>query len=317
LIVLQLAAGLIYLLMGGDLLVRGAVALARRARISPMIVALTVVAFGTSLPELVVAVQAAWTGYPDLVLGNVVGSNIANVMLVGGGAAMIYPLPTDGAKLGRDSMIMLIATLLFFGFALHNGLSTVDGGLLLLGMGIAFMITLREASRAHRGADITSPIEWVLGLPSKLGMISIFLVLGAVGLPLGAKMVVDAAVQIAAEFGISEAVVGLTIVAVSTSLPELATTLIAAFQKRTEVAVGTIIGSNVLNILLIMAIAALVAPSGIPVASGFVKLDMPVMLAATLILASFVWRRRPVSRAAGTGLCVAYFIYIGWAFIQA
>ena len=316
-IVLNLAAGLIYLLMGGDLLVRGAVALARRARVSPMIVALTVVAFGTSLPELVVAVQAAWTGYPDLVLGNVVGSNIANVMLVGGGAAMIYPLPTDGAKLGRDSLIMLIATLAFLAFAAFDGLSRADGGVLLLGMGVALTITLREASRAHRGADITSPIEWVLGLPSKLGMISIFLVLGAIGLPLGAKMVVDAAVQIANQFGIPEAVVGLTIVAVSTSLPELATTLVAAYQKRTEVAVGTIIGSNVLNILLIMSVAALVAPSGIPVARGFLTLDMPVMLAATLILASFVWRRRSVGRVAGTVLCVAYFLYIGWAFVQA
>ncbi len=314
--VLNLAAGLIYLLMGGDLLVRGAVALARRARVSPMMVALTVVALGTSLPELLVAVQAALSGYPGLVLGNVVGSNIANVMLVGGTAAVIYPLPTGGPKLGRDAAIMIGASLAFFGFCLHTGLSRADGAILLAGMIAVFAITVREAQLEQRGADHSVPIEWVLGLPSAVGMITLFLILGAVGLPLGAKMVVDAAVELATQFGIPEVVVGLTVVAVSTSLPELATTLVAASQKRTEVAVGTIVGSNVLNLLLIGAVAALVSPSAIAVSREFLRLDLPLMLAAAAILTLFIWRRRSVGRVAGLLLSASYFLYIGWVFIQ-
>lgn len=312
---LELAAGLIYLLMGGDLLVRGAVALARRANISPMVVALTVVAFGTSLPELVVAIRAALTGHPGIVLGNVVGSNIANVMLVGGAAAVVYPLPSGGLNVRRDSAIMIVVSFLFLGVCILGDLNRLVGATLLVGLAVVLSITARDA-RSDRRSEITTPIEWVLGLPSQRRMITLFIVAGAVGLPLGADMVVEAAVDIASQLGISDTVVGLTIVAIGTSLPELATTIVAAWQRRTQVAIGTMIGSNVFNLLGIMAAAALVSPAAIAVPRKFLFIDLPVMLSAALILTVFVWLKRPIGRAPGLVLVTGYALYIVSLFLQ-
>jgi cation:H+ antiporter len=310
LIWVELAAGLIYLLMGGDLIVRGAVALARRTRISPMIVALTIVSFGTSLPELVVSIRAALANYPGIVLGNVVGSNIANIMLVGGAAAVIAPLPTGGSSARRDSAIMLAVSFLLLAVSAFGGVSRLEGALLLLGFAAVFAITVRDVARDHSRTDVTTPIEWVIGLPSRLGTIAIFLIAGSIGLPLGAKMVVESAVRIAAQWGMSDDAVGLTIVAVSTSLPELATTVVAAWQRRTDVAIGTIIGSNVINILGVMAAAALVSPKGIDVPHEFLVLDLPVMIGAALVLTAFVWLDRPVRRTAGILFVTGYAAYV-------
>lgn len=314
-IYLNLAAGLIYLLMGGDLVVRGAVALAHRTRVSPMIIALTVVSFGTSLPELVVGIRAAIADYPSIVLGNVVGSNIANVMVVGGVAAMIHPLPTSGPNARRDSAIMVGASVLFLGIAMLGGISRLEGGLLLLAFAAVSALTVRDIRRDHRRPDVAIPIEWVLGLPGKLGMIAVFLVAGVIGLPLGAKMVVEAAVHIASQLGVSDAAVGLTIIAVSTSLPELATTVVAAWQRRTDVAIGTIVGSNVFNILGIMATAALVSPVAIAVGRRFLVLDMPLMIGVAIVLAAFVWPGRPLGRAAGIVLVTGYTLYVTSIFL--
>jgi len=309
LIYLNLVAGLIYLLMGADLVVRGAVALAHRTRVSPMIVALTVVSFGTSLPELVVGIRAAIADYPSIVLGNVVGSNIANIMLVGGAAATIQPLPTTGPNAKRDTTIMVGASLLLLAVALSGGIHTREGLILLLGFAAVTVVAIRDIASDQRRNDITAPIEWVLGLPSRIGMITIFLAAGLIGLPLGAQMVVDAAVHIAAQLGISDAAVGLTIVAVSTSLPELATTVVAAWQRRTDVAIGTIVGSNVFNILGIMTVGALLSRETIPIGRRFLVLDLPLMIAVALLLALFTWRGRPLRRTTGIVLLVGYTLY--------
>jgi cation:H+ antiporter len=307
---IQLVGGLIYLLAGGDLLVRGAVALARRARVSPMIVALTVVAFGTSLPELVVVVRAALADHPGLVLGNVVGSNIANVLLVGGVAAAVYPLAGAGGVARRDSVIMIVASIGFILLCTSGEMGPIGGTVLLSGLAIVIMLAARDAARAHRAADDKTPLEWVLGLPDKPGTIALFILVGAVGLPLGASFVVESAVEIAHELGVSDAVVGLTIVAFSTSLPELATTVMAAYRKRTEVAVGAIIGSNIFNILAIMGVGAVLSPTPIPVPDGFFTLDFPVMLGAAIALAVFVARGRSIGRVAGIVFVTAYLGYI-------
>ena len=307
---IQLVGGLIYLLAGGDLLVRGAVALARRARVSPMIVALTVVAFGTSLPELVVVVRAALGGYPGLVLGNVVGSNIANVLLVGGAAAAVYPLACVGGPARRDSVIMIGASIGFILLCTSREISQVAGAGLLGGLVIMTIVAARDAARESRKADKKTPLKWVLGLPDQLGTIALFIVVGAVGLPLGASLVVESSVEIAGQLGVSDEVVGLTILAVSTSLPEMATTVMAAMRKRTEVAIGAIIGSNIFNILAIMGVGALVSPTPIPVSEGFFSLDFPVMLGSSIILATFVWRGRSIGRVAGVVFLATYLAYI-------
>lgn len=313
---LQLAAGIIYLLMGGDLLVRGAVALARKAQISPMIVALTIVAFGTSLPELVIAIQAAATGYPGLVLGNVVGSNIANVMLVGGATALLHPLPSGASDLRRNAMIMIAVSVLFMSLAVAGSLHWLAGGILAACLVLVLTSTARDASRTHRLSNSGTPIEWVLGLPSKPAMIALLILAGLTGLPLGARLVVDAAVEIATQFGMSTQVVGLTIVAISTSLPELATTIVAAWQRRTDLVMGTMIGSNIFNIVGIMAVAAIVSPVPIAVPDKFLFVDLPVMLGASIILAAFVWLERPIQRWHGGLLVTGYAVYIASLFVN-
>jgi cation:H+ antiporter len=313
---IKLVGGLVYLLAGGDLLVRGAVALARRFHVSPIVIALTVVAFGTSLPELVVVIQATITGFPGLVLGNVVGSNIANVLLVTGAAAAVYPLTYGEHSVRRDSFFMIGATILLVFLSWNGALDFSEGAVLLVVLVVVTGLTAREATRAYREAELKPPMEWVLGLPTRLGMIVLFIVLGALGLPLGAHLVVDASVEIARHVGVSESVVGLSVLAIGTSLPELAATLAAAHQKRTEVAIGTVVGSNIFNVLAIMGLAAVIAPSPIAVPGGFFTLDFPVMLGAALVLSIFVWLKRPVGKPAGFVFLAAYIVYIVTLFLR-
>ncbi|NNK63342.1 MAG: calcium/sodium antiporter, partial [Gemmatimonadetes bacterium] len=296
---LHLIGGIVWLLMGGDLLVRGAVALSRRMRVSPVVVAFTVVAFGTSLPELVVGVRAALTGVPGLAFGNVVGSNIANVLLVAGATAVIYPLATPDRSGRRDGWMMLAATLLTAVLAWTVPLHRTAGFVLLAGLAVATGISARHALNTRTEKDASTPLDWVLGVPQSLPMIGLFLATGLVGLPLGARLVIDAAVSIADNLGVSNAVVGLTIVAISTSLPELATTVVAAFQRRTELVLGTVIGSNLFNILGIMGATAVVSGVPIPVDPRAASLDVPLMLASSLLLVALAYRKSPMGRRIG------------------
>ncbi len=307
---IKLAGGLVYLLLGGDVLVRGAVSLARRYHVSPMVIALTVVAFGTSLPELVVVVQAALTGYPGLVFGNVVGSNIANVLLVAGVAALVYPLTYGEHSVRRDSLVMIGATILLILLSWNGVVGRVEGTILLAGLVGFTVVTAREAARSYREAEIRTPMEWVLGLPTSPWMIALFIVVGAIALPIGAKLVVDASVEMARHFGVDETVVGLTILAFGTSLPELATTVVAAVQKRTEVAIGTVIGSNIFNVLAILGVGAVISPLPFSVSGGFFTLHFPVMLGTAILLSVFVWLRKPIGRPAGIVFVAWYVTYI-------
>ncbi len=301
--------------MGGDLLVRGSVALARRFRVSPMVVAATVVGFGTSLPELVVSLRATLTGYPSLILGNVVGSNIANVLLVAGVAAVIYPLRCEDGAVRRNVVIMVGAAAAFTGLCAMGDIGR-GAGWLLLGAFVAIMAaTARSTVRAQQGVDTSTPLDWVLGLPSSVGTIVVFLLAGVVMLPLGAQLLVEAAVAIASNFDIPEAIVGLTVVAIGTSLPELSTTVLAALERRPDVAVGAIIGSNTFNILAIMGVTATLSPSPIEVSSRFQLFDVPVMLVTTLVMGLFVWKARPIGRGVGIAMVLAYVAYLGTLFV--
>jgi len=307
----QLVAGFIYLLGGGDLLVRGAVALARRFRVPSAFVALVIVGLGTSLPELVVSVNAAATGFPGLALGNVVGSNTANVLVVAGLAAIVLPLRTgDRAARRSCSMTVVISVLLAALCFVGRDLTRLEGVALLAIMFVGFTLTLRGVLRAQDRVAVTTPLDWVLGLPSKLPTILFFIATGLLVLPLGADLLVEAAVVLAGRFGVPETVVGLSVVAVGTSLPEVATAIIASRQRRAGMVVGTVAGSNLFNILGILGAAAVVSPVPMPVSGRFLTLDLPVMIAASLVLAGFTWMRRPISRRLGIALVATYAVYV-------
>jgi cation:H+ antiporter len=226
-------------------------------------------------------------------------------------AAVVFPLAYPGGSIRRDSLVMIVCTLAFFALCLTDGLNRVGGAGLLLGLLVVMIPTVREAARAHYGSAGMAPLEAVLGLPRHRPVIFLYIGAGLLGLPVGARLVVDSAVEIAVAIGMSETVVGLTIIAFSTSLPEMATTVVAAYRKETEVAMGTLVGSNIFNLLAIMGVASLVAPSTIPIPPLFPYLDLPVMVVAALAIAIFAWLKRPMGRKAGLLLFAAYLAYLG------
>lgn len=301
---LAVIAGLVLLLLSGDLLVRGAVGLAVRAGISPLIIGLTVVAFGTSAPELVVSLESALGGVPGIAIGNVVGSNIANVLLVLGVPAIIYPICCDQPGLRRNTFMMIGATLAFILLA-YKGVFSFTNGLVLL-LFLAGFLTYSGWRALQK--DDADGLEDVEGIPSEKGRMIVYLILGLVGLPLGANVLIDGATDIAETFGVSKAVIGLTVVALGTSLPELATTVVAALRKQADVAIGNVIGSNLFNILAIMGITAIVAP--VPVPKQFLVFDLWFLLGTALLLLPFALRQKPITRKAGIGFVAAYVGYI-------
>lgn len=305
--------GLVILLLAGDLLVRGAVNLALRLGIPALIVSLTIVAFGTSAPELLISVDAVLAGVPGLALGNVVGSNTANVLLVLGVPALISRLNTSAHDTRRDYLTMVGVTLFFIALCFTAPL-TWWHGILLLGVLIFILSDQARKAMAHRRAAKAKSAEdeeEVEGAdPSMAGWkVAMFLVLGIIGLPLGANLFVDSAVDIAKTFGVSDSVIGLTLVALGTSLPELATTVVAAYRRQADVAIGNVIGSNLFNLLAIMGVTVFVGP--VPVVWPFLAYDLWAMLGASLLLAPFVFSRtRDLTRRWGFVLSVLYILYI-------
>lgn len=308
---LKLFGGLVYLLMGGDLLVRGAIGLSRRSRISPMLAGLTIVAAGTSAPELMVSTYSAIAGFSGIALGNVVGSNVANVLLVLGVPALIAPISCREAGVRFQSVFMLGVTGLFIGLCLLGPLGWKDG-LLLLGLLVIGSVLAVRGRFSMPGVDPEEAREQltaVLGIPGSRRLIVLFSALGVIMLPLGADLTVDGAVHIAGSLAVSEAVIGASMIAIGTSLPELSTTVIAAFHRSAGVALGNVIGSNVLNILAIMGATALITP--IPIDLQIVSYDIWVMLAATVALTLLVLRNATLSLPAGSCMLVAYVAYLG------
>ena len=304
-----LALGLVILLLAGDALVKGAVNLSLRVGIPALIVSLTVVAFGTSAPELLVSVGAVLADKPGLALGNVVGSNTANALLVLGLPAILAVMHTSGCDTRKAYIFMLVGTVLFIALAL-SGTFTFWSGLILLAT-LTFMLldTARDAAR-HRRADRADPADEVEGADPDMPWwrIVLFLVLGLVGLPLGADLLVDNASIIARDYGVSDSVIGLTLVALGTSLPELATTVMAALRRQADVALGNVIGSNMFNLLAIIGITSLIGP--IPVDPEFLHFDLWVMLAASLALIPFVFLKVDIGRVWGVVLSAAYLAYV-------
>ena len=299
--------GLVTLLLAGDFLVRAAVNLALRLGISVLVVSLTVVAFGTSAPELLIVLSAMADDAPGLAMGNIVGSNTANILLVLGLPALAAGLYTTGFDTKKAFISMILATVLFITLAFVGPFSWWHGGLMLA---VLAAILLDQAWTARRVSRVAVATEDLNGVDTSIPgwKITLYLLLGLVGLPLGAKVLVVNAEIIAREFGVPETAIGLTLIAVGTSLPELATTTVAAIRRQADVALGNVIGSNMFNLLAIIGIAALVGP--IPVADEFLRFDLWVMLAASFLLIPFVFFGRNITRIWGAALTLLYMAYL-------
>ncbi len=307
--------GLLILLLAGDALVKGAVNLSLRVGIPALIVSLTIVAFGTSAPELLISINAVTENKPGLALGNVIGSNTANVLLVLGVPALLATLHTSGCKCRKTYMLMMGATLLFIGLAFTGEFTFISGLILLAALSLVLADAFRDAN-LHRKEIAKMALadaeegEEVEGADPDMPwwQIAVFLILGLIGLPLGAELLVDNASIIARRYGVSDAVIGLTLVAIGTSLPELATTVMAALRKQADVALGNVIGSNMFNLLAIIGITALVGR--IPVDPQFLQFDLWVMLAASLMLIPFVIFKQDIGRKWGIALTGLYLVYL-------
>lgn len=299
--------GLVTLLLAGDFLVRAAVNLALRLGISALVVSLTVVAFGTSAPELLIVLSAMADDAPGLAMGNIVGSNTANILLVLGLPALVAGLYTTGFDTKKVFIFMILATVLFIILAFMGPFSWWHGGLMLA---VLAAILLDQAWTARRVSRVALATEDLNGVDTSMPgwKITLYLLFGLVGLPLGAKVLVVNAEIIAREFGVPETAIGLTLIAVGTSLPELATTTVAAIRRQADVALGNVIGSNMFNLLAIIGIAALVGP--IPVADEFLRFDLWVMLAASFLLIPFVFFGRNITRIWGAALTLLYMAYL-------
>jgi cation:H+ antiporter len=319
---LMAALGLVILLFAGDALVKGAVNLALRIGIPALIVSLTIVAFGTSAPELLISIQAAMMDVPGIAMGNVVGSNTANILLVLGIPALIAVMHTSEHDTRKSFVVMIGASVLFIALAFRGVFDWISAVILLLALSAALADMFRDA-RKHKAASalVAEGIDGIDDLDELEGAdpdmpwwkISLFLLLGLAGLPLGADILVDSATVIARTFGISETVIGLTLVAIGTSMPELATTVMAAIRRQADVALGNVIGSNLFNLLAIIGVAAFVAP--IPVDQQFLTYDLWVMLAASLLLIPFVFLRQNIGRIWGVILIVFYVVYVSLMFV--
>ena len=303
------ALGLLMLVLAGDLLVKGAVNLSLRLGVPALIVSLTVVAFGTSAPELLVAIKATLNDAPGIALGNVVGSNIANILLVLGIPALLATLHTSECDTRKSFLLMIGASVLFIGIS-AQGVIGFGSGLILLG---ALALILGEniwEARCHRRSGQPDEMDEIEEADPDMPFwrIGFYLVLGLVGLPMGASLLVDSASEIASAYGVSDTVIGLTLVAVGTSLPELATTVMAALRRQADVALGNVIGSNMFNLLAIIGVAAMFGP--IRVDPEFLDFDLWVMLGSALLIVPFVFFRRDITWPWGLALTVLYLGYV-------
>ncbi|MEF2553456.1 calcium/sodium antiporter [Aurantimonas sp. A2-1-M11] len=316
-----LAVGFFLLVLGGELLVRGAVRIATRLGVSPLVIGLTLVGFGTSMPELVTSVQAALSGSPGIAYGNIVGSNIANILLIFGVSALITPIAVASGALKRDGAVMVAVAVLFVVLGLTMPFGRVVGILFLLGLVTYVFVAFRQESggvTAHgavydKAAATQEADPALIPKPADSQALATPLLIAAVGLGcvvVGGYFLVEGAVNLARAFDISESVIGLTIVAVGTSMPELVTSVMAAIRKESEVAFGNIIGSNIYNILGIGGATALLAPTEVP--AEILGFDNYVMLAASVLVIALAYTGRIISRVEGAVLALCYAIYVAW-----
>ncbi|WP_304455634.1 calcium/sodium antiporter [Nocardiopsis sp. YSL2] len=316
--VLALVAGFVLLVAGGESLVRGAGSLARTLGMSSLVVGLTVVSFTTSAPELAVSTDAALSGYPGLAVGNVVGSNIANILLVLGAAALFVPLAVNSQVVRADIPVMALLSVAVLLMALDGNLGRVEGALLLAALAVYVTVTvLVSRRRAKDGTaagrvDSAVPVHGTTRARSVMADV-VLVVLGTALLVAGARLLVYGASAIATALGVSDLLIGLTVVAIGTSLPELVTCVVAVLRGERDMAVGNIVGSNVFNIGAVLGLTALISPEGIAVASAALRFDLPIMVAVSLVLLPIALTKLDVARWEGAllvGFYAAYIIYL-------
>ncbi len=320
--------GLVILYFAAETLVQGASAMALRLGITPLIVGLTVVAFGTSAPELVVSLAAVYTDSDAISVGNILGSNIANLALILGISAIIRPITVSNEVIKREYPVMLAASVLMVGLSYDGMISRIDGAMLVACM-VAYMgymgymarKVIRTGKEEGAALSILEDLDELGGLesddssgaPSNLKDMA-RVVVGIIGLSAGAKLMVDSAVVIASDLGISQLVIGITIVAIGTSLPELATSIVAALRGESDIAVGNVVGSNVFNILSVLGIVSCIKP--IEVSGEAVTYDLWVMLGVTLLVWPVMWSGKRIARGEGILFVILYVTYSVWLFIR-
>lgn len=303
--IVLLVMGLVVVLKGADWLTDGAVNIASRFGVSQMVIGLTIVAMGTSMPELCVSMVSALKGTPDLAVGNVVGSNTLNTLLIVGCSALVAPIMVKRSSVRRDIPFAVLASLLMLIFCLDGGIDRLDAALLFILFAMFMFVTVKYGKNEGTEAKTTA---------APLGKAALLLVVGLVCLILGSNLFVDNASFIASTLGVSDAVIGLTIVAGGTSLPELATSMVSAKKGNSDIAIGNVIGSNVFNILMIIGVTGLVKPMHI---KGITSLDLIVMLASMLLLWFFCRTTYKVKRWEGAVLAISYIAYLAWLIAQA
>ncbi len=297
--ILFLCLGLAGLFLGGDWLVKGASGIASAFRVSPLVIGLTIVGFGTSTPELMVSLDAALSGKPGIAIGNVVGSNVVNILLILGLSAMAGVIFTSLADLRRDLAWMTGAALSLVPVVWDGLVSRFEGVLLFGAILVYLVMAIRRPGPTVFDGFVAPPL-WRSAILAVAGLGFVLI---------GARLLVDNATELARAYGISEADIGLSVVAVGTSLPELATSLVAAFRGQRDIALGNVIGSNIFNILAILGLTALITP--VPVEPRFISLDVPIMIAVSLALVALIWLRSGISRLPAFGFVAAYAAYIG------
>lgn len=307
----NIGIGIILLMVGGEAIVRGAVTLASRLSLSPLFVGLVIVAFGTSAPELAVSIGAVTSGETDIAVGNVVGSNISNILLILGIGALLFPIPASRYVVFRDSIAMLLAASMLLWLGTESEMIDRSMGicmLVLLAAYLAFSYFSERVRLSPAGElALDSATEKRVHIPGVI-LDLIIIGIGIAGVTFGAGFLIDGAVVLARDLGVSEAVIGLSLVAVGTSLPELATVIVAAIRRHPELAVGNIIGSNIFNIFAVLGVTATIMP--VSIAPSIAHFDLPIMFMVTLILIPFLMSNWRLSRIEGLLLVTGYGVYI-------
>jgi len=306
---LLVAAGLVLLFVGGEGLVRGSVAIAERLGISKLLIGLVIVGFGTSTPELLVSVNAALDGAPEIALGNVIGSNIANVLLIIGVAALIAPVRNWDRTAVREALVATLVSLVAFALVQGEVITRIEGLAMLAVLAGYLFSSYWLEKRSREQKTFQHQTEEFEDIPLKRPWLAPVLALGGIAaLVFGADMLVEGAVNIARDFGVPDAVIGLSLVAIGTSLPELATAIVAAIRRHSDVVLGNVIGSNIFNILAILGVTVVIQP--IEVSARFRDMDTPVMLGAALFLLVLLFASRSIGRLWGALMLAAYAVYM-------
>jgi len=302
-VVVFLLLGIVFLLVGGDLLVKSSAALASKLNVSPFLIGITVVSFGTSAPELLVSLNAALQGITGIAMGNVIGSNIANIALVLGLTILIRPINLESKRYLFSWLIMLVSSVMFYGFSVDGVIDPIDGLFFISGLILFISLSIRYRHSSIDEEEIEERLNTRL--------IPLYFILGAAGLYFGSEFLVANSVIIAKHFGLSEFVIGITIVALGTSLPELVTSVIAILKGQSSISIGNLIGSNIFNVFAVLGITSLVRP--LDADTSLLISDLPIMLGVTLLLGLFLFISRKLRRIEGVLLISIYLIYLAFS----